>query len=117
MPLKNAPNSKLDSEETLPTTSDSSIPPPLTTTMTRTRGIFQIPLPNHVWNPLLTLPVNMRCPCRSGKKFKQCCRPKLPKAVSKENALKYLGQMKKPDLFFITPENKHHLEEVEGENQ
>ena len=28
-----------------------------------------------VWNPLLKLPRNMACPCKSGKKWKVCCLP------------------------------------------
>lgn len=32
-----------------------------------------IPAPGYTHNPLLTLPVNMPCPCHSGKKWKKCC--------------------------------------------
>lgn len=68
------------------------------------------PIPGFVWNPLRTLPRNMRCPCRSGRKFKACCLPNLPPAVSEEDAKGYREQMSKADLFFLTKDNEHLLE-------
>ncbi len=56
-------------------------------------------------NPLLTLPRNKPCPCRSGKKFKACCLDKLPRIVSKADADHFAEQMRQPDLVFLTVEN------------
>lgn len=35
-------------------------------------------------NPLLGLPRNMRCPCGSGGKFKNCCLPLTKRFIAKE---------------------------------
>ena len=71
-----------------------------------------IPLKGFAWNPLLSLPPNQPCPCRSKRKFKKCCLLILPRIVTEDNAKAYAEQMKKPDLVFLTPENKT---QVEGE--
>jgi hypothetical protein len=42
------------------------------------------PAPDFTHNPLLKLPVNMRCPCGSGLKFKKCCRPLTRPFIPKE---------------------------------
>lgn len=34
-----------------------------------------------MWNPLLKLPRNSPCPCKSGKKFKKCHLPKMTRML------------------------------------
>jgi hypothetical protein len=63
-------------------------------------------------NPLLTIPRNQTCPCRSGKKFKVCHLNKLPLYVTKASAEVYREAMKKPDLVFLTQENAEQLAEI-----
>ena len=67
---------------------------------------FLAPLPGFTWNPLMKLPGNRTCPCQSGKKFKRCCLPMLPRAVPEKVAALYREQMKKPGLTFLTRENE-----------
>ena len=43
----------------------------------------------HQWNPLKTLPRNMKCPCLSGKKFKNCHLKLLPEVVTEKEAKFY----------------------------
>jgi len=38
--------------------------------------------PGFVWNPMLKTPRNAKCPCGSGKKFKKCHMPGMPRALS-----------------------------------
>jgi hypothetical protein len=78
----------------------------------KSKRCYLAPLPGHEWNPLLKLPVNMKCPCKSGLKFKMCCRPKLPHAVPENLAKQYRIQMERPDLVFLTPENQEAIKEV-----
>jgi hypothetical protein len=47
------------------------------------------PPPGWEWNPLKTLPRNMKCPCKSGVKFKHCCLNKLAKFVTERDATMY----------------------------
>lgn len=68
-----------------------------------------VPLPGFAWNPLFKLPRNRPCPCQSGRKFKACCLPRLPKAVPIEEAKAYADQMTKPDLVFLTKENEARI--------
>lgn len=67
------------------------------------------PNPGFDWNPLLDLPKNRPCPCRSGAKFKQCCLHKLPKVVPVKVAEGFREQMAKPDLVFLTKENEQQI--------
>lgn len=39
------------------------------------------------WNPLLKTPRNKPCPCGKPVKFKECCLPKLPRAVPTTEAI------------------------------
>lgn len=39
------------------------------------------PAPGMAWNPLLKWERNLPCPCKSGKKFKHCHLPTMPKCV------------------------------------
>jgi hypothetical protein len=64
------------------------------------------PLPGFTHNPLLKLPRNRKCPCLSGKKFKACHLPLLPRVVSQDDAEKFSKQMRQDDLVFITKENE-----------
>lgn len=64
-------------------------------------GVWTL-LPGWQWNPLLKLPANQKCPCKSGRKFKVCCRNSLPRAVKKGEAERYERQMQLPDLTFLT---------------
>lgn len=73
------------------------------------------PIEGMEWNPLLTLSRNRPCPCLSGRKFKTCCLPKLPRVVAKEQAVSIREQMKKPDLVFITPENEAKILQMQDE--
>lgn len=61
-------------------------------------------------NPLLQFPRNKPCPCRSGKKFKLCHLGLLPQVVPESVAKQFKEQMSKPDLVFITAENKDSIE-------
>jgi hypothetical protein len=47
---------------------------------------MKVLLPGGAWNPALKYPRNLPCPCDSGKKFKHCHLPHLPRAVSTEEA-------------------------------
>lgn len=64
------------------------------------------------WNPLLTLPRNIPCPCRSGKKFKACHLNMLPRVIPEKFAKRYREQMRAKDLVFLTKENE---KEIAGE--
>jgi len=64
------------------------------------------PIPGFARNPLLTLPRNQACPCRSGKKFKRCCLKVIPGVVTELMAKDFAAQMKKPDLVFVTNDNE-----------
>jgi len=44
-----------------------------------------MPPKGYVWNPLRAYPRNLFCPCRSMKKFKKCCLPKMPATVKAED--------------------------------
>ena len=37
-------------------------------------------------NPVLKHPVNAKCPCGSGRKFKKCCRSDMDSMLTKEDA-------------------------------
>src|SRR4051812_25939384 len=93
-----------------PTTTDESKGKPSSPARAVTlRSLGIKPRPGLVWNPLLRLPPNRKCPCQSGLKFKKCCRDKLPKAVPEKDADNFKLQMAKPDLVFITKENQEKL--------
>lgn len=79
---------------------------PAASTKRRKAHVSMGPLPGHTWNPLLRLPRNMPCPCRSQKKFKVCCLSKLPQAVKIEDAKTYEEQIAKGELVFVTKENE-----------
>ena len=70
---------------------------------------YMAPLKGYEWNPLLKLPRNSKCPCKSGKKFKACCLQTLPKAITSKLAADYKVQMLQPDLVFITKTNEEQL--------
>jgi hypothetical protein len=82
-------------------TNPSQIPRPL--------GTVLAPLPGFVWNPLRKLPPNSLCPCRSRKKFKKCCLPKLPAAVPAALADQYRRQIAQGNLTFMTEDNVDDL--------
>lgn len=74
---------------------------------TRKRArVYMGPAPGFTHNPLLKLDRNIPCPCRSLKKFKKCCLPKLPQVVSIADAEKFREQMERPNLTFVTHENQ-----------
>lgn len=50
--------------------------------------------PGMAWNPLVTLPRNMPCPCDSGKKYKHCHLPVMPRAIPEKLAAEYAEQIK-----------------------
>lgn len=85
-----------------------NLPEPEANSQPRTTGklLGMKVMPGWAWNPLLTLPRNQPCPCRSGLKFKTCCLRKLPKVVTIQDAEIFKAQMLKPDLVFITKENE-----------
>jgi hypothetical protein len=68
------------------------------------------PMPGFMWNPLRKLPPNRECPCLSGKKFKACCLDVLAPVVSIEIGKHFEAQMLKPDLVFMTADNKEKIE-------
>jgi hypothetical protein len=47
------------------------------------------PAPDFTHNPLLKLPVNMRCPCGSELKFKKCCRSLTRPFIPKDSLEEY----------------------------
>lgn len=49
-------------------------------------------------NPLMKFPRNMNCPCDSGKKFKKCCLPWMPRVIDSKLAEEYASAMDKPEL-------------------
>jgi hypothetical protein len=75
----------------------------------RKRRVFLGPAPGFTYNPLLKFPRNSPCPCRSGKKFKQCCLTRIPQIVKVEDAKSFKEQMSRPNLTFVTEENKETL--------
>lgn len=90
-----------------------SLPPPQPPKKQKQPGpqrSFLAPMPGFVWNPLVQLPRNRPCPCLSGLKFKACCLPRLPKVVLQKDADAFKEQMAKPDLVFMTAENKERIE-------
>jgi len=66
-------------------------------------------MPGMEWNPLRTLDRNRPCPCLSERKFKVCCLPTLPVAVTAKQAAEIKIAMSKPDLVFATRENQGKL--------
>lgn len=52
------------------------------------------PIEGFTYNPLLSLPRNMFCPCESGKKFKSCHLPTMPRYVTHELAAEYSKSIK-----------------------
>lgn len=78
---------------------------------------YLAPLPGYEWNPVLSLPRNRPCPCLSGRKFKACCLPKLPKAVPAALAKQYREQMSKPDLVFVNSENADQVVSIAKESK
>ena len=76
----------------------------------RASQIIIKPKPGFTWNPLLRLPRNLPCPCRSGKKFKTCHLNKLPQVVPQNVADSYEQAMKLPGgPTFVTQENEKEL--------
>ena len=75
----------------------------------RRRRVFLGPAPGFTYNPLLKFPRNSPCPCRSGKKFKQCCLTRIPQIVKVEDAKSFEEQMSRPNLTFVTDENREML--------
>lgn len=73
------------------------------------------PIEGMEWNPLLSLPRNRQCPCLSGRKFKACCLPNLPRVVAAELAASIREQMRKPDLVFLTPDNEAKILQMQNE--
>lgn len=71
-----------------------------------------VPNPGWTHNPLLRLPRNKECPCRSGKKFKVCCQRTLPRLVTVQDAKNFCEQMAKPDLVFMTKTNAEVLKKI-----
>lgn len=65
------------------------------------------PKPGFVFNPLRKLPVNMPCPCMSGKKFKKCHLDLLPLVVPKKLAESYKYHMQAPNLKFVDGEKEN----------
>lgn len=53
------------------------------------------PSPGLSWNPMLKFPPNDLCYCRSGLKFKKCCKLKQPLVVENEFAEKATPLVKK----------------------
>lgn len=53
--------------------------------------------PGFAWNPLLTLPRNIPCPCGGGKKFKHCHLPNMPRAIPEKLATEWAKELKKVD--------------------
>lgn len=41
----------------------------------------------HVWNPFVKFPVNYKCFCDSGRKFKICCQSKLSRTIPQNQEL------------------------------
>lgn len=67
------------------------------------------PVKGFVRNPLLGLPRNEPCPCRSGKKFKACCLPTIAEQafyIPENVAASYEKAMHEPDFMFMTEANK-----------
>jgi len=65
------------------------------------------------WNPLLSLPRNMPCPCGSGRKFKLCHLLTLPKAIPFSMAAQYRKVVKQADEIHFT----HDPKKPEGVNE
>lgn len=66
------------------------------------------------WNPLLGLPRNSRCPCHSGKKFKNCHLDVLPKVIPEKLAQEYSEGIKVGAQFnFIREETAADIAERE----
>jgi hypothetical protein len=72
----------------------------------KAKRVLLAPLPGFTYNPLLKLPRNSPCPCRSDKKFKACCLSTLPQVVPTADAEKFAEAMKRPNLTFVTKENE-----------
>lgn len=85
----------------------ASIPPRLSGGAKR---LGRLPAKGFARNPLLGLPRNEPCPCRSGKKFKVCCLRTLPEVVPEVVAAQHRQQMSRPDLVFMTQENQASLQ-------
>lgn len=68
------------------------------------------PAKGYARNPLLNLPRNEPCPCRSGKKYKVCCLLTQPAYVPEHMAKSYAEAMKRPDLVFVTEANQQAMQ-------
>ena len=95
-----------------PDESIPALPPAPQEVKIKNRGRLAMKLkPGFVWNPLLKLPRNMRCPCGSGKKLKACHLDKFPRAIKKELADQYQLAMRNPDrIDFIEDDNRNAVE-------
>src|SRR6185312_1315548 len=97
-------------EETLPTTSEC--PTIRSLRVPKDKPLAMKPIPGFAWNPLLTLPRNMNCPCKSGRKFKHCHLNLLPRVIKQDFVETYKQQMKRSDLIFLTKENEKQIQEM-----
>ncbi len=68
-------------------------------------------------NPLLGLPRNDPCPCRSGKKYKVCCLPLQAQYIPTAMADNFAAAMKRPDLVFMTEANKEQVQREMAERR
>jgi len=55
----------------------------------------QVLKPGAAWNPIKQWPPNKKCFCGSLKKFKKCCRSKIPSAIDAKKAEEFRVGMKK----------------------
>lgn len=106
------PTEKNNSNETLPALEESLLNK---LAKKRARSMVRALKADYAYNPLLSLPRNSLCPCRSGEKFKRCCLPTLPRAVTIVEANTFKEQMEKPDLLFITDGNREEYERLKKE--
>lgn len=62
--------------------------------------------PGYSWNPLLKIPRNMACPCKSGKKFKACHLDKLPRAIPTKIADQFKRDLKQIERVVFVEDEK-----------
>lgn len=71
----------------------------------RKKRMGMVPMAGFSLNPLRELPRNMRCPCGSGNKFKDCHLDEMPHVLPTHLADKYRPALKRPELIQFTEED------------
>lgn len=85
--------------------------PPIVTEENRGSMCFA-PAKGFAWNPLIKIERNRPCPCGSGKKFKLCHLPEMPRIIPEEMAKEYHAAMRTVALIKFTDKPREGVEDA-----